>query len=99
MSFKARRLVGTVLVVSLFIQMQFAENGYAFRRTKIAFTSTRDGNEEIYVMDGDGRNQKRVTVNPAKDWLPTWSPDGAKIAFVSNRNNVTYHPHYQMSKS
>ena len=29
MSFKARQLAGTVLVVSLLIQMQIAENGYA----------------------------------------------------------------------
>ena len=88
MSFKAGRLFAAALVVSLLIQMQIAVNGYASRITKIAFSSTRDVNLDIYVMDGDGSNQRRLTVNPARDEYPTWSPDGAKIAFVSNRYNV-----------
>ena len=86
MIFKGRRILGAALVISLLIQMQIATDGYAARRTKIAFTSTRDGNYEIYVMDGDGKNQRRLTVHPTIDQYPTWSPDGKKIAFVSNRN-------------
>jgi len=54
--------------------------------TKIAFVSNRDGNEEIYLMDVDGKNQINLTKNPADDWDPAISPDGTKIAFVSNRD-------------
>ncbi|HKC62893.1 MAG TPA: DPP IV N-terminal domain-containing protein [Pyrinomonadaceae bacterium] len=53
---------------------------------KIAFTSMRDGNAEIYVMNADGSNQVNLTKNPAKDQNPSWSPDGSRIAFVSERD-------------
>jgi TolB protein len=53
---------------------------------KIAFTSHRDGNDEIYVMNADGSGQKRLTNNPAKDVMPHWSPDGKEIIFVSVRD-------------
>ena len=40
----------------------------------IAFTSNRDGNDEIYVMKADGSSQTRLTKNTAHDGEPTWSP-------------------------
>jgi Tol biopolymer transport system component len=60
---------------------------------KIAFLSSRDGNQEVYVMNADGSGQRRLTRNPAYDGGPAWydggsawSPDARKIAFVSSRD-------------
>jgi TolB protein len=43
-------------------------------------------NADIYVMDADGTNQVRLTSDPAIDRFVTWSPDGKKLAFTSNRS-------------
>ena len=55
-------------------------------QAQIIFVSQRDRNAEIYVMDADGGNQRRLTNNPASDYAPSWSPDGKRIVFVSNRD-------------
>ena len=52
----------------------------------IAFSSTRDGNHEIYVMAADGSNPRRLTNNSASDQYPAWSPDGRHMAFSSSRD-------------
>ena len=52
---------------------------------RIAFVSDRDGNNEIYVMNADGSGVRRLTDNQANDLAPSWSPDGQRITFVSDR--------------
>jgi Tol biopolymer transport system component len=52
---------------------------------KIVFTSTRDGDPEIYVMDIDGNNQNRLTFEKGYDGGPFFSQDGSKIVFRASR--------------
>ena len=39
---------------------------------KIVFTSNRDGNNEIYVMNADGSAQTDVSRHPGNDEAPAW---------------------------
>jgi TolB protein len=58
---------------------------------KIAFSRgsrpSAPGDEDIWVMNGDGTGQTRLTTDPKRDLDPSWSPDGTKIAFASNRDD------------
>lgn len=52
----------------------------------IAFIDDRSGNDDIWVMNPDGSNQRQLTTNTADDDHPSWSPDGSRIAFTSDRD-------------
>lgn len=54
---------------------------------QIAFASLRDGNAEIYLMNADGTNVRRLTDHPAWESHPVFSPDGTQIAFNADREN------------
>ena len=53
---------------------------------RIAFISERDGNPEIYVMNSDATELKRITESSGVEYDIAWSPDGRKIAFTSDRD-------------
>lgn len=52
----------------------------------IAFETNRDGNGEIYLMRENGSDPINLTRDSAADVNPSWSLDGSKIAFSSDRD-------------
>lgn len=59
--------------------------GVAFCGNRMYFSSTRDGNSEIYSAAPDGSDIRRLTQHPGIDVSPTCGPPG-KIIFVSSRH-------------
>ena len=82
-----------LLVLAIFILWALNANvGPLFAEApltpKILFSSFRDGNYEVYIMNPDGSEQVNLTQHPADDLQAIWSPTGEKILFVSDREGI-----------
>jgi Tol biopolymer transport system component len=53
---------------------------------RIAFSSNRSGDVEVYSMNPDGSDLQRLTNAPGEDSAVRWSADGRRLAFVSHRD-------------
>ena len=89
-SFKLISLSSLICLGATFILSTDAMAQPTLTNGKIAFTSDRDGNPEIYLMNPDGTNQTRLTNNSIVDDHAIWSPNGKKFAFVSQRQSGGY---------
>lgn len=55
-------------------------------RTRIAFANNKTGHKEIWVMDYDGENVKRLTNDRSISLLPRFSPDGRRLAYTGYKD-------------
>ena len=49
---------------------------------QVVFTGDRDGNVDIYIMNADGTNLRRVTTDSSRDEQAAFSPDNKRIVYV-----------------
>jgi len=82
-------MLAVLMVAGLLTLVEPANAAFPGENGRIAFSSNRSGNYEIYTMRANGTKVKLVpgASHPADDREPAYSPDGSKIAFRSDRSN------------
>ena len=58
---------------------------YSPDRSRIAFSSSRAGTYDLYLMDADGSSVRQLTSEPGNEGAPAWAPDGSRIVFTVDR--------------
>jgi TolB protein len=78
-----RRGALAVFICSVSVTPMIAAAAGEVRNGRVAFSSVRDGSVDIFTMQPDGGGVHEVTRDRHPDFSPSWSPDGARIVYVS----------------
>jgi len=81
--YQLRAAAGDTLVPVLVDSASNLQAALSPDRTRIAFSSNRTGSYDLFVMDADGRNLRRLTSDPGNEGDPVWSPDGSRIVHAA----------------
>jgi Tol biopolymer transport system component len=82
-------MVAVAMLVLLVALVDPTEAAVPGKNGNIVFTSNRNGNGEIYVMNSDSTGLQGLINNPASELNPDFSPNGGKIAFASSATATT----------
>lgn len=86
LTFITAALMVVICLISVTIIMITRSAGYTLNKgTTLAYSSTRNGNADIYLTDLTRGWLRPVTRSSAYDGEPSFSPDGTRIAFASQR--------------
>jgi Tol biopolymer transport system component len=80
---KIARLTGDVYKKTRLTPDSVRAYGPSATDKRIAYTTYIEENNEIYIMDIDSQNKKRLTFDSTNDYSPSLSPDGTKIVYIS----------------
>ncbi|MYA56031.1 hypothetical protein F4X88_07040 [Candidatus Poribacteria bacterium] len=83
--------MGVLFSLILMCSSSYRSWAQAPETPKIAFSSFREGNRDIYLMNPDGTQQEKITNHRARDNMSAWSPTGEQILFSSDRNKQPLH--------
>jgi Tol biopolymer transport system component len=89
------KTVGTVGEPGVYRTLAISPDG---KRVAVERTDPQTQNKDIWLFDAAGGASTRLTSDPGWDAFPTWSPDGSRIIFTSNRGGGVYDL-YQKSSS